>query len=123
MFYSHAVAGSLAKTSWKIKVIPSEATKQAGESSFKDTFLFEEKRVRMTTCETFGFTPSSYVSEEKEDGRIEWKTIQVSDKEGVANWKGVVMHTDISGTLSWSKYDGPTLSYTFSGKKIKTKKK
>ena len=51
---------SLDGSAWDVVVTPDEAAAKKSEKVFKDTLLFDDGRVTMTTCLEYGFTASPY---------------------------------------------------------------
>lgn len=106
---------------WKIKVTPDAASKEAGEKEFEDTLIFEGGKLTATECVPYGFNPSPY-STYQYRAASSFESKMTSDEHGTAVWSGEVS-TDtpdqIGGTKVWTKKDGNAIRYTFTGERQK----
>ena len=106
-------------TKWKIAITPDEAARKAGEKASKDNLVFKNGQVTSAACVKYGFAPSSYTAAGAPTSPS-FQMEQVSPKEGKMSWSGQVSGDTIAGTTTWTKTNGKTLHYQFSGKKAKS---
>ncbi len=101
---------SLDGKSFSVKV--SEHNKN-GETT-DDELIFKDGTFFSADCEQYGFTPASYESKSKGAATL-FKSTLTSEKEGKAEWEGVVKGDNITGTFIWSKEGQDPIIYTYIG--------
>jgi hypothetical protein len=114
-----AAGAALDGTRWSVTVTPDTAAKKAGEKPSKDTLIFKDGQLTSTACVKYGFAPSAYTATGTST-KASFQAEQTSAKEGKTSWSGHATEGTITGTMTWTKQNGQTLQYTFSGKRSKT---
>ena len=90
----------------------------SGEKSFEEIVVFDGEKVRMTTCVTRGFEPSTYKME-KDGDKLIFTADQVSAAEGKMHWEGDVREGWFKGVLIWTKPNEKERNFLFRGQRVK----
>lgn len=104
---------------WRVSLQPDQATMAAGKVAFSDHFLFEEDN--FMTAEAFGalgFGRSEYTVTAVEGATLGFSSTISNGEQGTLVWNGVLQGTRVMGTLVWTKPDGSTGTYNFSGEQL-----
>jgi hypothetical protein len=105
-------------TRWKVRVVPDEDARKAGEKEFDEVLSFKGGMFNAESCAKYGFKPVQYEDDTRRMGPAMFKAEPKSEKEGTAKWTGTVTATTIKGELVWTKKDGNELSYTYQGERM-----
>jgi hypothetical protein len=108
-------------TKWKIKVVPDEDARKSGGKEFDDTLTFKGNLFNTKAMEKLGFKPVQYEDDTRRFGPASFKAEQEHDKEGKVKWTGLITATTIKGELVWTKKDGTTLTYNYTGERDDSK--
>lgn len=104
----------LNNTNWDIDYIP---TSGKGKTT-PDLLTFENSRFSAATFLDKGFNQTNYTITVTADGKTVWETMQTSEKEGMAFWRGE-LDTDMTvmqGVVSHHHVDGKTEDFSFVSK-------
>src|SRR5262245_29392050 len=114
---------SLEGTKWKVKVMPGDAERQAGEEEFEETIIFKGGKFRTSRGDKKGFKPVEYEEDTRGSaaGTLKFTAVQVNEKHGQSKWSGTSTADQISGDIEWTMKDGLVLHYTFMGEKMPEK--
>jgi hypothetical protein len=104
-------------TKWKIKVAPDDESARNGAKEFDDVLNFKGAMFNTKEMEKRGFKPVQYEDDTRRFGPASFKAEQESDKEGKAKWTGLITASTIKGELVWTKKDGKTLTYNYTGER------
>ena len=116
-FASRALAkDQFEKTSWKIKVSPTEESQKQGKE-FEDTVSFKGGKIESKTLKAKGFKAAQYEEDTRSGIISTFKATMTSEKEGKAEWTGTLTGSEIKGELKWTKADGTMVNYTYEGTK------
>ena len=99
-------------TIWQIE-LRQTAPKKKEE---KDTLRFENYKIASDKLISEGFTPSNYTVrlKGKDNEIVIWETMQTSEKEGIAFWRGEMQQSGVMrGVLSWHLGEKDKEDYTF----------
>jgi hypothetical protein len=108
-------------TRWEIKVAPDEDARRAGAKDFDEVLVFKGSLFTAQSLEKRGFKSVQYEDDTRRFGPASFKAEQESDKEGQAKWTGLITATSIKGELVWTKKDGTTLTYSYTGERDDSK--
>ena len=96
-------------TEWTVEMKPM-GTKGKAET---DVISFAEDKVSSKNLGNLGYAPTNFTVRLEEDGTVIWETMQVSEKDGTAFWRGDIAPDGIMrGVLS--KRDKKDNAYDFS---------
>lgn len=112
-----AMADPFEGTKWKVKVVPDDEARRAGEKEFDDVLVFKGGMFTAEACAKYGFKPVQYEEDTRRFGPASFTAQPESDKEGKAKWTGTVTATVIKGELVWTKKDGTVLNYSYTGER------
>ena len=98
---------------WTVTLTPEE-----GGKDLKDSLLFKNEKFTSELGKKDGFEESPYEVDVR-GGQISTFTANVKGKggKGLMKWTGTATPDNIQGNLSWTKADGSTKTYTFTGTK------
>jgi len=105
-------------TIWQIKLRQTAPKKKEEE----DTLRFENYKVASDKMVSEGFAPSNYTVrlKGKDNEIVIWETMQTSEKEGIAFWRGEIQQRGeieqidvMRGVLSWHLGEKDKKDYTF----------
>lgn len=85
-------------TEWTVEVKPMSA-KAKGKAE-TDVISFTENQVVSKNLQQLGYAPSNYSVRFQDDGTATWETMQVSEKDGTAFWRGDIQDGAMRGILS-----------------------
>ena len=101
---------------WTVTVSPDDAA--AGDKDYEDTLVFGKGKFTSTLLQARGFEPSAYEADVRGGGvAVRFNSQTASAKDGKAAWEGTATAGSVQGTYTWTKKDGSTVSYHFSGTK------
>lgn len=114
---------SLEGTKWKVKVMPGDAERQAGEEEFEETLIFKGGKFRTTRGDKKGYKPADYEEDTRGSaaGALKFTAEQVHEQHGKTKWTGTITATEITGDVEWTTKHGQVLHYTFKGEKMPEK--
>lgn len=106
---------SLENTMWKIElteISTKTGKKMEGEP---DTLRFEANKISSEKMSSEGFSSTGYTVrlKGKDNEIVVWETMQTSEKEGIAFWRGQIVNEAMRGVLSWHIDEGKKRDYTF----------
>ena len=78
-----------------------------------DVVVFANDKVGSKNLEGFGYEPSGFSVRLQEDGTVIWETMQVSEKDGTAFWRGDIKDGVMRGVLSRRDKKEKTYDYSF----------
>lgn len=83
-------------TEWAVEM------KQAGTKAKAetDTIIFSEGKVVSKNLQELGYAPSNFSVRIDEDGTVIWETMQSSEQDGTAFWRGDIKDGIMRGVLS-----------------------
>ena len=84
-------------TKWKVKVVPDEAARKAGEKDFDDTLAFKGGLFTAEACVKYGFKPVQYEEDTRRMGPAAFTAEPKSETEVTAKWTGTVAANSING--------------------------
>ena len=105
---------------WAITITPSGSDANLpGVKEFKEELTFDNTNMSTKVLEKQGFKTAPYEADSSGAiGPATFKCKQESDKEGKIEWQGLTSTgDDLTGTLVWTKKDGPVVHYDFKGEK------
>ena len=103
----------LDNTTWQIKL--TEMSSTAKKKTFKDEVRFINGRVESKKLLPEGFSATNFTVriKGKEDEIIIWETMQTSQDNGVAFWRGEIVNDTMRGVLSRHISEGNKEDYSF----------
>jgi hypothetical protein len=100
--------------SYKVTVTPDDMNGPNHE--YKDVFTFNNNETFSSEkMKAKGFSDGHYDEDSRRFGPSKFKAEIKSDKEGKMNYEGSADGTQITGTLTWTKANGDTVTYAFRG--------
>lgn len=115
------LADPLEGTKWKVKVVPDEQARQAGEKDFEDVLSFKGSMFSTEYFASRGFSPAIYQDDSRRFGPATFTATLKHDEHGTARWSGMVAAVSIRGELVWTRKDGTVLNYSYEGERIEKK--
>jgi hypothetical protein len=112
-----AAKEGLDNTTWQIRLQETTAKKKKKEV-IKDTLYFRDGRIESERLTSEGFSPSNFTVRIKGEDNIIWETMQTSEENGLAFWRGEIRQSTKSpivmrGVLSWHINEKTVQDYTF----------
>jgi hypothetical protein len=106
-----AKTAELNNTEWTIELKSMAGGKAKAE---KDTLHFADGKVVSASMEKAGYSASNFTTRLLEDGALAWETMQNSEKDGIAFWRGDI-GTDgvMRGVLSKRDLKNNTKDFNF----------
>jgi len=95
---------------WKITV-----TSDDGGKPHDDTLTFKVGKLIFESGKAKGFAEADYEADTRGGQSATFTATSKSTKEGTIKWTGTMAATQIQGTFSWTKADGSTENFSFSG--------
>lgn len=95
---------------WKIKLNPMSGT---NATSYEDTLLFVKSRFSSERLESENFPASNYTVSLKGEDVIIWETMQTSESEGLAFWRGELENNVMRGVLSMRPDEKTSMDFSF----------
>jgi hypothetical protein len=113
MCASNGFAGELDGTQWKA----SPAGWRAILFWQSDTLKFDQGKFESAVCIPFGFTAGPYESS-RTNGGVTWSATQKNDKNETMRWEGTLSDGQLSGTYTWTKANGKSVTVPWKARKI-----
>lgn len=111
-----AAAGANAlEGTWRISVVPNDPSEA---KPFDDTLTFRGELFTSEALKARGFAPVVYDSDTR--GRalaVTFTAQQSGPDKATVKWQGMATAGSIEGTLTWTRPDGSTATYSFKGSK------
>ena len=105
----------LQNTAWDVALNPMSNPDKT-KKPMHDTVQFMKDQVSSKLLQAQGFQPTHYTITVAEDGTITWETMQTSEKQGVAFWRGELQGDVMHGVFSHRLAEGqPADDYSFVG--------
>jgi hypothetical protein len=108
---SAAFARDQFEGSWKITLNPDDGIGK----SIEDMLTFKNDTLTSQTFEKRGFAAAAYELDSRRGPVAAFTATSTSEKEGALKWTGTTTGQDIRGSMTWTKKDGSSVSYTFTG--------
>ncbi len=108
-----ALAGDVFEGAWTISFTPDNNAESAGAKAFKDAALFHNNELSFEALAMYGFNTVAYALQG--DNQDVFTANMTSQTQGSLQWVGRKSGGKVSGLLVWTKPDGSTHRYTFSG--------
>jgi hypothetical protein len=113
-----ALAQPLEGTRWRIKLVPDEDARRAGEKETEDVLSFKGGQFSSETWAKKGFKPVEFEEDTRGLTTALFKAEAKSDTDGTAKWSGSVTSIAMKGEFVWTRKDGTELNYTLTGEKV-----
>jgi hypothetical protein len=81
----------------------------------EDTLTFKTGKLTSQFAKTHGFSEAEYEADVRGGQSATFTATAKSKKEGTMKWTGTIAATSIQGTCTWTKADGSTESFSYSG--------
>lgn len=105
-------ADAIEGTTWEVKVTATD-----GGKDFTDVLKIKGGQFTDAELAKKGFKPANVDDNTMRMGPATFEVKAESDSNGSAKWNATVTANQMTGTLAWTKADGSTLNYTFSGER------
>lgn len=118
------VAERLNGAEWVIELTPMSG--EGAKATRQDTLLFADGKITSKQLSAKGYNTTNYTLTIGDDGTPVWETMQTSEAEGVAFWRGELREDGMRGILSKHPLEGNAEDYSFVGrgeKRVATEKK
>jgi cytoskeletal protein RodZ len=99
----------LESSQWNIQIKPMSG-KGSAES---DILSFSDDKVSSKNLSNLGYSATNFSVRSQEDGTLIWETMQISEKDGTAFWRGDLREGVMSGVLSKRDKKGNTVNFSF----------
>jgi hypothetical protein len=110
----HAAGPDAFHGNWTVTVTPSD-----GGKPYEDTLIFKGGTFVSTAHKKQGFTEAQYEADTR-GGQLQTFTATAeSKKAGTAKWSGTVAAGQLTGTFTWTKAEGGTADYAYTGTRAK----
>jgi hypothetical protein len=96
-------------TEWTVEMKPM-GTKGKAET---DLISFSEDKVISKNLATLGYAATNFSVRLEEDGTVIWETMQTSEKDGQAFWRGDIKEGVMRGVLSKRNKKGNAYDFSF----------
>jgi len=96
-------------TEWNVQMRPMEGKGKAEA----DVISFSEDKVMSKNLSNAGFPATNFSVRMQDDGTLTWETMQVSEKEGTAFWRGDIRDGVMTGVLSKRDKKERTVDFNF----------
>lgn len=105
----------LNNTVWEIELKSMVTGKKKSTKSEKDKLRFVNNQIISDKLEAEGFSSSNYTIriKGKNNDIVIWETMQASEKQGVAFWRGEIRKGRMRGVLSWHISERKKETYNF----------
>ena len=100
----------LNNTEWDITLTPMDGGRGKPEN---DVLSFTDDKVASKNLEQGGYGPTNFTARLQDDGTFTWETMQTSEKEGVAFWRGDINDGVMRGVLSIRDKKNNTTDFNF----------
>ena len=104
-------------TTWALDVRPDAATKELGESSFKETMKFAAGNVSLSLPKG-GMKESPYTVSKLGGLDVNFETDKADTAHGDSRWSGTVRGNKVEGKLILTESDGTVRMFLFTGYKL-----
>ncbi len=113
---------ALEGTEWDITL---KEMGKAESQQITDVIKFQGSTISSEYLLSKGFTPTNFTVRVKRDTRVVWETMQTSEKNGVAFWRGELdrnektgeIGTSVRGVLSWHIKEKEIKDFSYNGTK------
>ncbi len=105
------VAERLNGAEWAIELTPMSG--EGAKATRQDTLLFAAGKVTSKQLSAKGYNTTNYTLTIGDDGTPVWETMQTSETEGVAFWRGELREDGMRGILSKHPLEGNADDYSF----------
>jgi hypothetical protein len=105
-------------TRWKVKVMPEEDARQAGEKPFDDVLTFKGGKFVSAEFQKRGFQPAEYEEDTRRGPAAKFTAETNSQNEGKAKWTGTMTGASLQGQVVRTAKDGTSMSYSFQGERV-----
>lgn len=105
----------LNNTEWQVELRPLSGSSSPKDKKEADALLFKDNQVSIVGFEKKNFPPTNFTLSVQDDGIIVWETMQTSEKNGIAFWRGE-MDGDMQrmqGILSYHLDEKTIRDYSF----------
>lgn len=96
-------------TEWNVQM-KTMGTKGKAEM---DVISFAEDKVSSKNLSALGYVPTNFTVRLEEDGTVIWETMQTSEKDGMAFWRGDILDGVMRGVLSKRDKKNNALDFNF----------
>jgi hypothetical protein len=111
-------ADALDNSKWRIKLVPDDDARRAGEKEFDDVITFQALKFTSDAMAKQGFATKEYDPDVRGRGMSATFQVEVkSESNGTAKWTGSATLQSIQGQLVWTKKDKP-LTFSYTGQKV-----
>lgn len=108
----------LNNTEWNVTMAPMNGKGRAEA----DTLSFANDKVVSKNLAAGGFGPSNFTLRMQDDGTVTWETMQSSEKQGIAFWRGDLKDGIMRGVLSKRDKNNNSSDFSFVSVVDETKK-
>ncbi len=105
------VAARLSGAEWVIELTPMSG--EGAKATRQDTLLFADGTVTSKQLSAKSYNTTNYTLTIGDDGTPVWETMQTSEAEGVAFWRGELREDGMRGILSKHPLEGNAEDYSF----------
>ncbi len=99
---------------WAVTVMPDDMN--GGNREYQDTWHFSlDDKFTSDAMKAKGFADGHVDEDSRRFGPSTFKTSIKSDKDGEIKYEGTADGTQISGTMTWTKANGDTVTFSFKG--------
>ncbi|MBU1083965.1 MAG: hypothetical protein KKG84_02615 [Candidatus Omnitrophica bacterium] len=101
-------------TVWKVEL--KEMSTEKNREEMKDILRFSEGKIASDKMVSEGFAATNFTVRIKGKDRVIWETMQTSEKNGIAFWRGELREGQpMRGVLSWHIKENKVKDYSFAG--------
>lgn len=90
-------------------------TSDDGGKPHEDTLIFKNGKLTSQSAKAHGFADGEYEADTRGGQSATFTATAKSEKEGSMKWTGTMAATSLQGTFTWTKADGSTESFSYSG--------
>jgi hypothetical protein len=101
---------------WTVTVTPDD-----GGKPYEDTLTFKGGKFLSEKCKAHGFEEAEYDADVRGGQIATFTATAKSKREGSAKWTGTAAATQLQGTFKWTKADGSTADYSYTGARSEKK--
>ncbi len=103
---------------WSLTMYSMDASKR--DAPIEDTITFKNAKLHSVVMEEKGYGESNISINVKDDGKVEFETMQSGPDLGPVFWRGKLREESVSGVMSQTIGEGKIDAYSFSGKLMGT---
>jgi len=100
---------------WKVSVTPDSQTAHSGGKAFAEAMIFEDGQLMAESFAFYGFSVG--LCEQVNGQAGTFRTSMSSGRKGTLVWSGELSNGTIRGSLLWTRPDGTTWTFAFSGRR------